>query len=199
MRLPSQQIRKLCDVVEPSIPMISPFIGKEVRDVNGDKVLSYGLGPAGYDVRLSSKIKLMTYDSGELYRPLISIDIKDPNNAQHFEEVDLAMYGNKYIMEPGEFILGVSEEVITLPNDIAATCIGKSTYARYGVHILTTPINPGFSGQVVIEIANLGRHPVTIYAGEGIAQFQFDWLSEPTEYPYRGSYQDQRGVQEGKV
>lgn len=177
-------------------PMITPFVDHAVRtDEKGEGVISYGLSSAGYDVRLSNSFKVA--------RPCLSIenDPIDPKkaNEDHFH---YAVTSEPLILDAHGFVIGHTEEVFDIPNDVMVVCVGKSTYARAGVIINVTPIEPGFSGQVVIEIANQSHRPVKIYPGEGIAQFLFFRGSRRASITYadkNGKYQHQRGITHAKV
>ena len=110
--------------------------------------------------------------------------------------------GEFFILPPNSYALGHTIETFDIPRDIMVLCVGKSTYARAGIHINITPIEPGFKGQVVIEMSNATNSPAKIYIEEGIAQFLFLRGDKPcaTSYGDRdGKYQDQRGITHAKV
>lgn len=168
-------------------PMIEDFVDHSVREVDGKKVISYGLSSMGYDVRLAKGLKVFTNVNNAI------IDPKGLDPAAFIDKDD-----DVVIIPPNGFALGHTVETFNIPRDTLVVCLGKSTYARAGVAINITPIEPGFSGQVVIEIANTTNLPVKIYTGEGIAQFLFGQSDENCETSYgdrNGKYQNQRGIQ----
>ena len=187
------------------VPMIEPFVGAQVRYVNlqGEpagmepevkKIISYGLSSAGYDVRLGRDFKLFTNVGNE--HPMI-----DPLCLP--EDYFLEQLDRDYcIIPPHSYVLGHTVEVFNVPKDILIECVGKSTYARCGIAVNVTPIEPGFSGQIVIEIANQTPLPCKVYSGMGIAQFLFHQATENCEVSYgdrNGKYQHQRGIQTALV
>jgi dCTP deaminase len=166
---------------------ISPFEPKQIRRIGDKRILSYGTSSFGYDVRAARKFKLIVNN-----KPGTIIDPKafDPNSFITFEE-------DVCIMPPNSFLLASTIEYFKIPRNILAICVGKSTYARCGIIINVTPIEPGFEGQVTLELSNTTNLPVKIYANEGIAQFLF--LQSETEcdvsYADRaGKYQGQRDI-----
>lgn len=186
-------------------PMIEPFVPNQVRYVNmqGEpagmepdvkKIISYGLSSAGYDVRLGRDFKIFTNVGNE--HPII-----DPLNLP--SDYFLEQLDRDYcIIPPHSYILGHTLEWFNVPKNILIECVGKSTYARCGIAVNVTPIEPGFEGQVVIEIANQTPLPCKVYAGMGIAQFLFHLASENCQIGYgdrNGKYQGQRGIQEALV
>lgn len=176
------------EVEEFGQPMITPFEPKQVR-VNpddGEKVISYGTSSMGYDVRLANKFKIFTNIFNALIDPL---DMPESTYVDH--------EGDFVIIPPNSYVLGHTIEYFKIPRDITAVCIGKSTYARAGCIVNVTPIEAGFEGTVVIEIANLTPLPMKVYANQGIAQFLF-FKGEPCETSYAdraGKYQGQTGIQ----
>jgi len=168
-------------------PMITPYRRDCVRHLdNGDRVISYGQSSFGYDVCLAEKFQLFTN---------INSGVIDPKNP--CEKTMVEFEGDHVIMPPNSYILGHTKEVFNIPRDIMVVCVGKSTYARCGAIVNTTPIEPGFQGQVVIEISNATNSPMKIYANEGIAQFMFFLGEQPCDTSYadrKGKYQGQRGV-----
>lgn len=113
------------------------------------------------------------------------------------EEEMITIIQNPYTIQPGEFILGHTLETITLPDDITARIEGKSTLGRLGLtmHVTAGYIDPGFNGQITLEICNLGPRPVTLYTGMRVCQIVFEDMTTPSENPYntRGRYMNQRG------
>jgi len=145
------------------------------------------LQPASLDVTLSNQFRLF-HDYGN------TLDVK--------EHVDLTelVFRDSYTLHPGEFILASTVEKVCIPNWLVAQLMGKSTLGRMGlmVHITAGFIDPGFCGQITLEIANVNRIPIRIHAGMAIGQLSFTQLSSPCEHPYgpaRGNhYQGQEGV-----
>lgn len=198
-------------------PMISPYETQSVRQittedsvienmVRGDgikyggtrKVLSFGSTSYGYDVRLQEKFQIFTnINGGEIDPKAIASHCMVHGVVR--EDKD----GSRYVtLPPHSYLLGVTVEYFRMPRDVLAICLGKSTYARAGAIINATPIEPGFEGEVVIEIANSTSLPMRIYTGEGISQFLFFQGSEPCEVSYAdrgGKYQNQTGLTLGKV
>lgn len=173
------------------IPMISSAVDSSIREVDGVKIFSYGLSSYGYDVRLAEDFKIFTN---------INSAIIDPKALSAQTYVDHT--GPYCIIPPNSYILGHTVESFNIPDDIMAICLGKSSYARAGVLINTTPIEAGFVGQVVIEIANVTNLPIKVYANEGIAQFLFLRGNERCDVSYgdrAGKYQNQQGITLPKV
>lgn len=168
--------------------MITPFVDHQVRA----DVISYGLSSFGYDLRLACKLQTFTR---------IAPDEIDPKQFNHncLEELDLAFYGpilNYFTLPQFSSALGHSVETLRLPDDVFALCVGKSTYARCGLIVNTTPLEPGWKGQLVIEIHNTTPLPIRVYANEGIAQLVFFRGDRPsvTYGDRQGKYQDQTGI-----
>lgn len=173
--------------------MITPFYTDTVREVDGQPVISFGLGTMGYDTRL---------------RPIFKLFKKDPMNGaidpKAFDERHVVIVeGDVIELPPKTYALSETVECFNMPNDVMAFCLAKSTYARCCIGVNTTPIWPGFKGHVVIEFYNHGDVPVKIYANEGFAQFVFMRASETVKRNYAdrgGVYHGQEtGVQSAKV
>lgn len=151
-------------------------------------VLSHGLSSFGYDARLGTGFR----------RPhggRSGLTILDPKAPQHEHWTPFTEQA-PYPLGPGEFILGHTVERFNMPDDVMAVCFGKSSYARNGLHVVVTPLEPGWSGQVTLELANVSRLPVMLYPGEGICQFVFLRGTRP-EVTYAekgGKYQGQEGA-----
>lgn len=198
MILNDEEITELC--LGPQ-GMITPFTECLLRESQTDsrvKVLSHGLSSYGYDVRLSSNVKIFHNLKGGVIDPkrfdadavLLDLDVNTDED------------GSEYvILPPNSYLLGVTPEYFNIPRNVQVVCLGKSTYARAGVLINCTPIEAGFKGHVVIEAANGTPCPVRVYVNEGIAQFLFFGGNEcKTSYADRnGKYQNQTGVQLPKV
>lgn len=179
------QIRELAH----SHAMITPFS----EGVTGDGVVSYGLNDSGYDMRLGSRF--FVFDGGRAV-PFRSVDPMD------FREADCGYWAEAdpvgtFLLPARSYALGHSVESWNLPDDVQALVVGKSTYARCGVLVNTTPMQAGWQGVLTVEIANLLDRPVLLRCGQGIAQAVFHRLSAPPERPYHlrgGRYQGQQGV-----
>lgn len=184
--------RSILDLAEQG--MIEPY----VEELEREGVISYGPSSYGYDVRLGNVFKIASPFQ------LANSNIIDPKKVDddHFTTVDMTDYDGPIVIPAHGFILGHTIEVFDIPSDVFVLAVGKSTYARAGISINVTPIEPGFRGQVVLEISNHTPKPVFLYPGEGISQFVFIRGARPCETDYeirRGKYQDQRGVTHGKV
>lgn len=186
--LMDHQIRKLCQDTDK--PMIYPYVPHQVKvDESGRKILSYGESSGGYDVRLAEEYKVFSNITHSVIDPLA------------FDDSCLVdKEGPFIIVPPHGYILGRTIETFNIPDDVLVVCVGKSTLARCSLAVNCTPIEPGFSGQVVIEVSNQCSLPVKIYANQGIAQFLFFKGSEPCEVSYvNKKYQNQTGIQLAKV
>lgn len=174
--------------------MISPFVEKSVRKADNTKVLSYGVSSYGYDVRVSNEFKVFTN---------INSSIIDPKNFSEDNFVTKVVKdGDCLILPPNSFALANTVETFKIPRDIVVICVGKSTYARCGIVVNVTPIEPEFEGQVVLEFSNTTTLPAKIYAGEGACQFLFFKGNTVCETSYKdrgGKYQNQTGITLPKV
>jgi dCTP deaminase len=183
MILVDKQIKALCT---DGKHMITPFVDHQVKAYpeGRGKLLSYGLSSAGYDVRLASEYKVFTNINNVVIDPLA------------FDSASLVdKSGDTCIVPPNSYILGRTIETFEIPDDVLVVCVGKSTYARVGILINTTPIEPGFVGQIVIEIANCTSLPIKVHANQGIAQFLFFKASMACEVSYaKKKYQNQMGI-----
>lgn len=171
-------------------PMIKPFVNHPVRKRGVNKVISYGLGHYGYDMRLGEHFMIPVRDK--------VIDPKAPKE-ENWVRLD---YSSFFLLYPGEFILGESVETWNIPNDVLGLVIGKSTYARSGLIVNCTPMEPGWKGVLTIELHNAGHAPIRVYPGEGIAQVLFFKGDYPPTMSYgtkAGKYQNQQGVTLGKA
>ena len=167
--------------------MIKPFIEKQV----GSNNISYGLSSFGYDARVSNEFKIFTdVDSA----------IVDPKNFNNNSFVSRTV--NECIIPPNSFVLASTVEYFKIPKDVLVICLGKSTYARCGIIVNVTPLEPGWEGHVTLEFSNTTPLPAKIYANEGAAQFIFLKGSEEPEVTYEqrnGKYMKQTGVTLPKV
>jgi deoxycytidine triphosphate deaminase len=162
--------------------MIEPFTDHQERD----GVISYGLSSYGYDVRIGDEFKIFTN---------INSTIVDPKHFDPRSFVDLK--GDVCIIPPNSFALARSVEYFRIPRDVLVVCVGKSSYARCGIIVNVTPLEPEWEGIVTLEVSNTTPLPARIYAGEGIAQFLFFRGEEPCEVSYadkKGKYQAQDGL-----
>jgi dCTP deaminase len=142
-------------------------------------------------MRLADEFKVFT----NVYNSIV-----DPKNMPQDSYVEMS--GSTCIIPPNSFMLGRSIEHFKIPIDVWVICLGKSTYARCGISVNITPMEPGWAGHLTIEISNLTPLPVRVYANEGIAQASFFQGDEPCEVSYAdrsGKYQNQVGVQVAKV
>jgi dCTP deaminase len=166
--------------------MIEPFVDSQVRSMENQKIVSYGLSSYGYDVRVGDRFKVFT----NVHNSLV-----DPKNFNEDAFVDIQ--GNECIIPPNSFALAVSMEYFRIPRNILTLCIGKSTYARCGIIVNVTPFEPEWEGYVTIEISNTTPLPAKIYANEGIAQVLFMEAKEICEISYAdraGKYMKQEGI-----
>jgi len=167
--------------------MISPFEDKQVRDGK----ISYGLSSFGYDARVSKEFKIFTNVNSEI------VDPKD-FKATNFVTKNVPVC----VIPPNSFALARTVELFKVPKDILVICLGKSTYARCGIIVNVTPLEPGWEGHVTLEFSNTTPLPAKIYANEGAAQFIFLKGNETPEVTYadrNGKYMGQTGVTLPKV
>jgi dCTP deaminase len=167
--------------------MIEPFVDDQVKqNENGGKVISYGLTSYGYDARVADEFKLFTN---------IDSDVVDPKNFSKSSFVDRS--GEVCIIPPNSFVLARTVEYFRIPRDVLVICVGKSTYARCGIIVNVTPLEPEWEGHVTLEFSNTTPLPAKIYANEGACQFLFLKGNEICEVSYadrEGKYMNQRGV-----
>lgn len=168
--------------------MISPFEAGQVRIGNDGKAggISYGTSSYGYDVRCSNHFKIFTN---------INSSVVDPKNFDEDSFVDVE--SDVCIIPPNSFALAHTVEYFKIPRDVLTICLGKSTYARCGIIVNVTPLEPEWEGHVTLEFSNTTPLPAKIYAGEGVAQMLFFQSDEPCETSYgdrAGKYQGQIGV-----
>ena len=167
--------------------MIKPFVDKQKSDAN----ISYGLSSFGYDARVSDEFKIFTdVDSA----------IVDPKNFKKNSFV--SRKGSECVIPPNSFALASTIEYFKIPKDILVICLGKSTYARCGIIVNVTPLEPCWEGHVTLEFSNTTPLPAKIYANEGAAQLIFLKGNEDPETTYaqrNGKYMKQSGVTLPKV
>ena len=166
--------------------MITPFEPQQIRKSENQKIISYGTSSYGYDVRCSTEFKIFTN---------INHNIVDPKNfdEQSFVEVN----ADECIIPPNSFALASTVEYFKIPRSTLVICLGKSTYARCGIIVNVTPLEPEWEGHVTLEFSNTTNLPAKIYAGEGVAQMLFFESDEECMTSYKdrnGKYQGQTGV-----
>ena len=166
--------------------MIEPFEAGQVREVAGRRIVSYGTSSYGYDVRCASEFKVFTN---------INSTIVDPKQFDLNNFVD--QQADVCIIPPNSFALARTVEYFRIPRNVMVVCLGKSTYARCGIIVNVTPLEPEWEGHVTLEFSNTTPLPAKIYANEGVAQMLFFESDEVCETSYRdrgGKYQGQTGV-----
>ncbi|WP_424947127.1 dCTP deaminase [Candidatus Spongiihabitans sp.] len=166
--------------------MIEPFEPSQIRESENGRVISYGTSSYGYDIRCSTEFKIFTN---------INSAIVDPKQFDESSFVDFV--GDVCIIPPNSFALARTVEYFRIPRNVLTICLGKSTYARCGIIVNVTPLEPEWEGYVTLEFSNTTPLPAKIYANEGIAQVIFFQSDEPCEISYRdrdGKYQGQTGV-----
>ncbi|MGH8681100.1 MAG: dCTP deaminase [Burkholderiales bacterium] len=166
--------------------MIEPYEPDLVREVDGRKVVSFGTSSYGYDIRCSNDFKLFTN---------LNSTIVDPKNFDAKSFVDVT--GDHCVIPPNSFALARTMEYFRIPRNVLVLCLGKSTYARCGIIVNVTPLEPEWEGHVTLEFSNTTPLPAKIYANEGVAQVIFLESDEVCETSYGdrgGKYQGQQGV-----
>jgi dCTP deaminase len=163
--------------------MIKPFESCQIRDNN----ISYGLSSYGYDIRIADEFKI--------FKGTASSDAVDP------KKIDRKLFddfkGKVCVIPPNSFVLARSLEYFKIPRNVLCLCTGKSTYARIGVIVNVTPLEPSWEGYITMEISNTSPSPVRIYADEGIGQVVFFESDKQCEISYsdrKGRYQAQKDI-----
>lgn len=197
MLLNDTDIRRLClaPLYFGNFPMIDPFS----EPVSGGGVISYGLTSAGYDLRLGSEVMIFKNTSGEVVDPK---RFKDDDYRRRMFDERVYQSGDRVIIPANGYILGRSLEYLRIPKHLKGRCVGKSTLARAGILVNTTPLEPGWEGFLTIEIGNVCPCPVCVFVSEGIAQLEFETLTGEPEQDYaskKGIYQNQTGVTPSRV
>ena len=166
--------------------MIEPFESGQVRANGGERLISYGTSSYGYDVRCADEVKIFTN---------INSAVVDP---KHFDEASFVdIKSDVCIIPPNSFALARTVEYFKIPRNVLTVCLGKSTYARCGIIVNVTPLEPEWEGQVTLEFSNTTNLPAKIYANEGVAQMLFFESDEICETSYKdrgGKYLGQTGV-----
>ena len=170
-----------------STGMIEPFEPGQVKERDGNRIVSYGTSSYGYDIRCADEFKLFTN---------INTTIVDPKDFDANNFIDVS--GKGYcIIPPNSFALARTVEYFRIPRNVLTICLGKSTYARCGIIVNVTPFEPEWEGFVTLEFSNTTPLPAKIYANEGVAQVLFFESDEVCETSYKdrgGKYQGQVGV-----
>jgi dCTP deaminase len=167
--------------------MITPFVENQQR---GDNI-SFGLSSYGYDARVSNEFKIFTN---------IHSTVVDPKNFS--QESFVTKKEDVCIIPPNSFVLASTVEYFKIPRDVLVICLGKSTYARCGIIVNVTPLEPEWEGHVTLEFSNTTPLPAKIYANEGACQFIFLKGDQSPEVSYadrKGKYMKQKGVTLPKV
>ncbi|MBU0456250.1 MAG: dCTP deaminase [Pseudomonadota bacterium] len=171
--------------------MIDPFVDRQVRNHSDKKIVSFGLSSYGYDVRCADEFKIFTN---------INAATVDPKNFTSDSFVDIK--APVCIIPPNSFALARTIEYFRIPRSVLTICLGKSTYARCGIIVNVTPLEPEWEGHVTLEFSNTTNLPAKIYAHEGVAQMLFLEADEECEVSYKdrgGKYQGQEGVTLPKI
>ena len=166
--------------------MIEPFEPRQISQTQNGKVISYGVSSYGYDVRCAPEFKVFTN---------LNSTIVDPKNFDAGSFVDIS--GDSCIIPPNSFALSRTLEYFRIPRGVLTVCLGKSTYARCGIIVNVTPLEPEWEGHVTLEFSNTTPLPAKIYAGEGVAQMLFFAADGECEISYKdraGKYQGQTGI-----
>ena len=166
---------------------IVPFESEQIRERDGKKIISYGTSSYGYDVRCGDEFYLINN--------INPTTVIDPKQFDHKSFVPIK--NDVCIIPPNGFVLATTIEYFKLPADVIAICVGKSTYARCGIIVNVTPIEPEFEGNITLELSNTTPLPAKIYAHEGIAQIIFlksDTRCLTSYKDRKGKYQGQRNV-----
>jgi dCTP deaminase len=180
--LSDKKIRELCLKQQ----MIEPFVERQQREGTQGGVISYGLSSYGYDARVSNEFMIFTNVDSAVVDPKAFSD-----KAFVRRETDVC------IIPPNSFALARTVEYFRIPRDVMVICLGKSTYARCGIIVNVTPLEPEWEGHVTLEFSNTTPLPAKVYANEGACQFLFLQGDQPCEVSYRdrkGKYQGQTGV-----
>lgn len=178
--LPDHKIRELA--LDSGIKMIDPFVDRQ----ENQGMISYGLSSYGYDARVADEFKVFTN---------VDSAIVDPKNFSEKSFVERRT--DCCVIPPNSFVLARTVEYFRIPRDVLVICLGKSTYARCGIIVNVTPLEPEWEGHVTLEFSNTTPLPAKIYANEGACQFLFLQGSAACELSYKdrsGKYMHQKGV-----
>ena len=166
--------------------MIEPFSEKQIKQDGEKSLISYGVSSYGYDVRCAREFKIFT----NIHASVIDPKSFDPNSFVEIEK-DIC------IIPPNSFALARTVEYFKIPRNVLTICLGKSTYARCGIIVNVTPLEPEWEGHVTLEFSNTTNLPAYIYANEGVAKMIFLESDEQCIQSYKdksGKYQGQKGV-----
>lgn len=171
--------------------MIEPFAPEQIRHIDDRQVISFGTSSYGYDVRCSNQFKIFTN---------INSAIVDP---KCFDESSFVnQQSDVCIIPPNSFVLASTVEYFRIPRSVLTICLGKSTYARCGIIVNVTPLEPEWEGHITLEFSNTTPLPAKIYANEGVAQIVFFGADQVCRISYKdrgGKYQKQTGVTLPKI
>lgn len=192
--------------------MITPYAAQQVSSVDGQRIVSYGTSSYGYDVRCANEwmvfrpvydltpqeFKDYVMDESNTAEESLVIDPLKGNLTQFMQNI----VADDVVIPPYGFVLCRTVEYFRIPRDVAVIVIGKSTYARCGIIVNCTPLEPEWTGQITIELSNTNPYPVRVHANQGIAQCLFYQSDEPCQISYadkKGKYQNQIGIVLPKV
>ena len=167
--------------------LIEPFESGQVRT----GVISFGVSSYGYDLRLAREFQMPRFEENT---------IVDPKDGASLEYDSIT--ADSVLIPAGSFLLARSLEYFRIPRDVLALCTGKSTYARSGVVVNVTPLEPEWEGVITISIFNAGPVPVKLYAGEGVAQVVFLGAEQPCATSYadrKGKYQASQDITQSRI
>ena len=166
--------------------MITPFSENQIKQNEKGRIISYGTSSYGYDVRCANEFKVFTN---------INSAIVDPKSFDANSFIDIE--SDVCIIPPNSFCLARTIEYFKIPRNVLTICVGKSTYARCGIIVNVTPLEPEWEGHVTLEFSNTTNLPAKIYANEGVAQMLFlesDEICQTSYADRKGKYQGQTGV-----
>lgn len=168
--------------IRDQIGMITPFVPEQVREINGNRIVSYGLSSFGYDIRLDR-----FYRRDPLHGRVVS-----PGQVIDWYEWS----SDGAIIYPGQTVLGQSFETFSIPEDVIAVSQGKSTYARIGLLVNCSPMEPGWKGIYTMSLSNTSQNPIRVWSNQGIAQMMFfkGELPDVTYASRNGKYQNAVGI-----
>ncbi len=186
----------LCDSQIRELVSIEPF----EENIKRPGKVSFGVSSYGYDVRVGTLFKIFTNVPAHGGTSVVDPKHFDDDSFVTVNTIDTGR--DHVIIPPNSFALAETVETFTIPRDVLAICVGKSTYARCGIIVNVTPLEPEWRGKVTIEISNTTPLPAKIYANEGIAQMIFLKADRVCALSYadkKGKYQDQQGLVLPKV
>lgn len=188
--LPDSGIRRLCVSHADAPPLLTPFAERTCVNERGVRIPSYGISSMGYDIRLAPEWKLFDKPEEGV------IDILNPQPGRYVTESS----GEWIDIPPGTTVLSRSVEYFNIPSDVFGICTGKSTLARLGLDVLVSPLEPGWSGHLVVEIANNTPNPIRMYADIGVSQLVFFRSRYAPDSAYTGGkYDKQEGITESRL